>query len=397
MKYNILTTLIIALTLVADVSGQSRKELEAKRLEIIKSIDKTSKVLEKTQKEKNQNLVRLKALEDQVNQRKQLIANLQAQVAINERRLSENNSRLDSLQSKVLLLKNQYSNLVRMNYLRKMSNSKWSYLLSSANLNNLVLRWKYMHQYEDFAKRKLESIQSISGNIKANNEEIKILNEETLVLMGEAQKNIQLLKKEQSEKDALIKKLNQKEQSLKKDLAKQQKEREKLNAAIEKIIIEELAKAKENNKKDSNSSKTSETNNVGFANNKGGLAWPVSNASITSRFGTHPHPTLKQVSVSNNGIDFSTSGNADVKVVFDGEVVGSAWISGYKNMVIVRHGNYSTVYANLEEIKVKKGQSIKKGHILGKIIPEEGGKATLHFELWKDKTKQNPESWLVKK
>lgn len=377
--------------------GQGRKELESKRLEIIKNIEKTNKDLEATKKQKLANAEKLKLLEQQISQRQNLIQNLRYEVAMQDKQLAGNLQTLDSLGSKQVLLVNQYSQMLRMNYLKKMSNSKWSYLLSSKNLNNLLLRWIYINQLKEYTKRKLESIANVSSVIKTNNEQIKKIKEEKKALVAQTEENMKSLAKEQKEKDELVKKLGLKEKTLADDLKKKQKERERLNAAIEKIITDELAKAKEKAKKDSKEAKSVETNNTGFANNKGGLAWPVNNAVVTSRFGTQPHPTVKSVSISNSGIDFTIQGKGTVKSVFEGEVIGYKEIPGYKKMVIVQHGSYFTVYSKLDDVIVDKGDKVSKGTILGYTLAEENGKSQLHFELWKDKVKQDPEAWLVRK
>lgn len=377
--------------------GQSRKDLESKRLEIIKNIEKTNKSLEATKKQKLANAEKLKLLEQQISQRKKLIENLRYEAAVQDKELAGNSLRLDSLSHKHAGLKKQFSQMLRMSYLKKMSNSKWSYLLSSKNLNNFLLRWIYMHQLEEFTKRKLESITNNSSLIRAKNEEIQKILEEKKQLVAQTEENMKSLATEQKEKDELVKKLGLKERTLAEDLKKKQKEREKLNAAIEKIITEELAKAREKAKKDSKEASSLETDNAGFANNKGGLAWPVSNAVVTGRFGTQPHPTVKNVSISNSGIDFTIQGKGTVKSVFEGEVIGYKEIPGYKKMVIVQHGSYFTVYSKLDEVNVDKGDKVKKGSVLGTTYADESGKSQLHFELWKDKTKQDPEKWLVRR
>lgn len=377
--------------------SQTRKELESKRLEIIKNIEKTNKSLESTKKLKVANVEKLKLLEQQITQRQQLITTLKNEVSMQDRKLEGNMSTLDSLGNKQNTLVTQYSQMLRMSYLKKMSNSKWSYLLSSKNLINLLLRWIYLNQMKQYTKNKLESIANISTSIKSSNEEIKKLQEEKKKLVEETEKNMSFLAREQKEKDELVKKLGLKEQYLANDLKKKQKEREKLNAAIEKIITDELAKAREKAKVDSKEAKAVETNNAGFANNRGGLAWPVNNAVVSSRFGNQPHPTVKNVTISNSGIDFTIQGRGTVKSIFEGEVIGYKEIPGYKKMVIVQHGSYFTVYSKLDEVIIDKGQKVEKGSILGYTYAEVNGTSQLHFELWKDKVKQDPEKWLVRK
>ncbi|MBK9151498.1 MAG: peptidoglycan DD-metalloendopeptidase family protein [Saprospiraceae bacterium] len=388
--------IVVFLLAYSAVSSQSRKELEKQRMEIIKEIEKTSKILDNTKKNKEQNLSRLKALEEQIESRKKLLNTLQQEIAVSESSLASNLQKLDSLHQKEIALKEQYKSVLRTSYLRKVSNSSWSYLLSSDNLNRLFYRWVYLRQFENFAAAKAEEIKQLTQNIESKNESIRKIKEERQQMKQQTESNMAALTKEQSEKDALIKKLSKEEQNLNAKLAKSQKERENLNAAIEKIIIAELAKSRDAEKAAPEAKKKAEVDNSDFAKNKGNLPWPVSKGTITGQFGTHPHPTIKSLEVSNNGIDITLTGGDDVKCIFDGEVVGVTNIPGFKNMVIIRHGNYYTVYSKMDQAAVSKGQSLKRGQIIGKVIADESGKSELHFELWKDKSKLNPAAWISK-
>ncbi|MBK8625506.1 MAG: peptidoglycan DD-metalloendopeptidase family protein [Saprospiraceae bacterium] len=378
------------------VSAQSRQELEKQRLQIIKDIEKTSKALESTKKNKEKSLEQFKALERQVDSRKKLISNLKTEVNINEKLITENETKIEELKRKHEALKTQYSTILRRSYLKKVSNSKWSYLLSADNLNNLMVRWRYIHQFDQFTKQKLEEIQLITGEIKDKNIEIEKTKEKNIAVLSQTTTNIKTLELEQKEKDAIIKKLSKEEHKLQDNLKKRQQERENLNKAIEKIIIAELEKAKVKEKEDVAMVKKKEIDNSGFAKNKGALSYPVSKGKITARFGTHPHPTIKNVEISNNGVDFTLPSGDNVTCVYDGEVVGVTNIPGFKNMIIMKHGSYYTVYSKLDNVTVSKGQKIKRGQTIGNVITSEDGKAELHFELWKDKTKMNPESWFNK-
>lgn len=378
------------------VYSQSRQELEKQRLKIIKDIEKTSKQLENTKKNKEKSVEQFKALEQQVDSRKKLINNLQSEVKINEKLIVENESKIRELRHKHETLKTQYSTILRKSYLKKASNSKWSYLLSADNLNNLLVRWRYIHQFDQYTKQKLEEIQNLSGAIKEKNVEIEKTKEKNLATLNQTATNVKTLEKEQKEKDLLIKKLSKEESKLQENLKKRQLERENLNKAIEKIIIAELEKAKVKEKGDVAMVKKKEIDNSGFSKNKGALNYPVSKGKITGKFGTHPHPTIKNVEISNNGVDFTLPSGDNVTCVYDGEVVGVTNIPGFKNMVIIKHGSYYTVYSKLDDVSVSKGQKIKRGQTVGNVAISEEGKAELHFELWKDKSKLNPESWFAR-
>lgn len=386
--------LIVLLLFIGHLGqSQSRKDLEKQRLKIIKDIEKTSKELERTKQTKEKNLTQLKALEQQMDSRKKLISNLEAEVKLNEKTIASNTETIEVLKKRHNTLKDQYSTLLRSSYLKKMTNSKWSYLLSSENLNNLMLRWRYMHQFDHFTKQKVEEIKTITGEIQSKNEEIEKTKVQNLTNLDATSKNIVILEKEQKEKDQIVQKLSKEEEKLKVSLKKRERERENLNASIERVILAELSKAKEKEKGDAAVVKKKEIDNSGFSKNKGALSWPVSKGKITGKFGTHPHPTIKGIDVSNNGVDFTLPSGDKVECVYDGEVVGVTTIPGFKNMVIIKHGSYYSVYSKLDNVNVSKGQKIKRGQSIGQVTTDEDGKAELHFELWKDKAKLDPQKW----
>lgn len=389
-KYFVIILLVLMGNLVV---AQSRQELEKQRLKIIKDIEKTSKALDNNKKTQEKNITQLKALEEQVSSRKSLINNLQSEVKLNEKLITQNESKIQELRQRHAALKDQYDKILRINYLKKLSNSKWSYLLSSESLNNLLVRWRYIHQFDQFTKQKMKEIQSLTGEIQLTNETIAQDREKNLKAMEQTTTNMKTLEKEQKEKDALVKKLALEEDKLKANLKNREKEREKLNVAIEKIIIAALEKAREKEKSDEKLVKKKEVDNSGFAKNKGALSWPVSKGKITGAFGTHPHPTIKNVQISNNGIDFTLPSGDNVVCVYDGEVVGVTNIPGFKNMVIIKHGSYYTVYSKLDNVIISKGQQIKRGQTIGNVEVNEEGVAEVHFELWKDKSKMNPQPW----
>lgn len=389
-KYFVIILLVLMGNLLV---AQSRQELEKQRLKIIKDIEKTSKALDNNKKTQEKNITQLKALEEQVSSRKSLINNLQSEVKLNEKLITQNESKIQELRQRHAALKDQYDKILRINYLKKLSNSKWSYLLSSESLNNLLVRWRYIHQFDQFTKQKMKEIQSLTGEIQLTNETIAQDREKNLKAMEQTTTNMKTLEKEQKEKDALVKKLALEEDKLKANLKNREKEREKLNVAIEKIIIAALEKAREKEKSDEKLVKKKEVDNSGFAKNKGALSWPVSKGKITGAFGTHPHPTIKNVQISNNGIDFTLPSGDNVVCVYDGEVVGVTNIPGFKNMVIIKHGSYYTVYSKLDNVIISKGQQIKRGQTIGNVEVNEEGVAEVHFELWKDKSKMNPQPW----
>ncbi|MFZ1750860.1 MAG: peptidoglycan DD-metalloendopeptidase family protein [Saprospiraceae bacterium] len=398
MKRSIKSGFVLVLWIVSAtiLLGQTRQELEKQRMLLLKEIEKTSKQLENTTKTKEKSISQLKVLDEQMNSRKKLIKNLQTEVSVNDQLINNNVSKIKELRERHIKLSDQYKVILRASYLKKLSHSKWTYLLSADNLNNLLLRWRYLHQFDNYTQQKLKDIQFITGEIELKNKEIARTKENKILTLNETNKNMQSLEKEQKEKDQIVKKLSQEESKLLANLNRREKDREKLNSAIEKIIIAEMAKAKVKEKEDKTTMKAKEIDNTAFSKNQGALSWPIKSGKISGRFGTHPHPSLKGIEVSNNGVDFVLPNGDDVICIYDGEVVGVTNIQGIKNMVIIKHGNYFTVYSKLDTYTVSRGQKIKRGQKIGEVLTGEDGKAELHFELWKDKVKLDPERWFNK-
>jgi murein DD-endopeptidase MepM/ murein hydrolase activator NlpD len=133
-----------------------------------------------------------------------------------------------------------------------------------------------------------------------------------------------------------------------------------------------------------------------FAGNKGRLPWPTERGVVAATFGEHEHPVLKGIKTKNNGVDIATEKGRIARSVFDGEVTSTMTLPNYNNVVIIRHGEYLTVYSNLDQLYVKKGDKVKTKQKIGLIQTDETGKTTMHFELWQGKNLQNPEQWILK-
>jgi septal ring factor EnvC (AmiA/AmiB activator) len=245
-------------------------------------------------------------------------------------------------------------------------------------------------------------------------------------LLGNEQQEKQELSKEKKEQESTLNQLQRKEKNLKKELAKKETAKKKLDAEIRKIIEREIAREKaalkaRESKTTAAASKpkgtagttpekktspaaapelrmTPETAALSgkFEANKGKLPWPVDKGVITESFGTHPHPVLKGITTYNNGVDIATSRNASVKAIFEGEVMGVVSIPGSGEAIILKHGEYLSVYSNLASVSVSKGQKVKTGSVIGTAGESGDGAPEAHLEIWKGKTKLNPALWIAR-
>lgn len=382
--------------------AQSKDNLEKERTKINKEIDKTDKNLKQTVKEKQTTLQAKKTIDSKVSSQEKTISDISYEINKSDNRIKRNNLMIDSLNQQLSHLKKQYLKLQRYSYLRSLSNNKWVYLLSSQNINVLFLRWRYLNQYEQFTKNKKKEFIALQDRLKDSNEFMTTAMQVKSKQLAIEQKTTEELKKELQESEKTLQALSKEEEELKRELDRKKIVRQKLNEAIENIIYSQLRESREKTaaRKVSGSEKDRALNTMetelsdNFSQNKKRFPWPIASGHISSRFGTQAHPNLKGVTIENNGIDIKSKGGREVKAIFEGEVAGVTKVPGANYMVILRHGNYYTVYSNLTKVNVNKGSKVATQQNIGAISNDDNGISTIHFELWKDKNKLNPESWL---
>jgi murein DD-endopeptidase MepM/ murein hydrolase activator NlpD len=365
--------------------SQNRDELEKERLRIISKIEFTSDILKKTESDKFYTLDYLKSLQNQISNRKMIIDNLKNQIDQINNEIIEYQNEYDSLIFDKSKLINSYNNSLRLSYIQSSTKNKFLFLISSSDWENFLDRNRYLKQFSNYTKIKISEIKTKQERIGFILEKIKTNRSNLEELISKEKENLDKLNKETKKKNDILRSLRKNERKLLAVLKKQKKEREKLNRNIEDIIISSLK---------GNTGKTGSELDVTikFERSKNKLDMPVSGGYISSHFGKHKHPSIKGVYVFNNGIDIRTTPYANIKAVFDGEVAGLMHITGYNWMLLLKHGDYYTVYSKLESVDISKGDKVKKGQKLGKI----GENGQFHFEVWKKKNKLNPEKWLKK-
>jgi len=212
------------------------------------------------------------------------------------------------------------------------------------------------------------------------------------------------LSKQKKDKEETLTDLQKREKDIRADIKKKKEQAEKLRKAIEKVIDIEIKKSQSLAKSDSKSdikkiTLTPEEKELSdnFESNKGKLPWPLAEGVITESFGTHDHPDLKGVKITNNGVNIGTNKGASVRSVFNGTVVAVASVNGLDGkVIIIKHGEYLSVYSNLEESFVRTGDKIKTKQPVGKVLTDDNSNTELHFEIWKGQSMMNPESWIAK-
>ena len=400
MKYrnttqNIVRILLFAFLILSTSNAfpQSKSELEQRRRKLQEQIKLTSRLLEETKKDKTETLHSYRALESNIKTRNQLINSIQDEINNSEMQIEEKRDILKLLNNDIQLLQEDYSIILRTQYRQKLSLNKWLQFFSASSFRQAFLKWRLARQFEEYSRRKANQLVTNLNMIQQTIDEIEGLREEKEILLENETSQNSLLSSELREKNNLLIQLESDEKDLLADLAVKERERNNLNSAIEAIIREEIAKRES----EARLLETPEAEliSTNFSENRGKLPWPVVKGFISLAFGKQKHPSLKNIQITNNGIDIRSEPGAEVKAIFNGEVSGQAFIPGYNNMLVLRHGNFRTVYARLEQIYVKKGEIIEKGQIIGKLAVE-NQRSELHFEIWNEENKLNPESWLLK-
>lgn len=366
---------------------KTKAKLQKDKQQLENDIAYTNKLLSETKKNKKISLNRLIILNNKINQREDLISTINTEIQDIDGKIIGNFKETSRLTNEIKCLKEEYAKMICFAYKNRNAFTRLMFLFASTDVNQVFIRLKYLQQYTHYRRKQAERIMNASLLLNETIAQLKNIKSGKSTLLKSKETEKSLLAQEKEEKNSAVKKLQQKEKNLIKSIKQKEKEAKKLQQFIEAIIAEEIKKATETNLILSNS----------FTSNKGKLPWPTEKWIVTSTFGEHPHPVLTGIKVKNNGIDISTNSGAKVRAVFDGKVTGVISIPGANKAVIVRHGEYLTVYSNLAEVYVKTGDNVKTKQSIGLVFTDDDeSKTELHFEVWYGKVLTDPLGWLVK-
>lgn len=377
--------------------AQTKEDLEKRKGKTQEEIAYTNRLLEETQKKKQNSLNRVRILNRRIQLRNQLLQSINQEILLYTEEIGQKKNLITELESDMELVKRQYEMLVQFAFWNKNKNDRLMFILSADNFNMAYKRMKYIQQYTRHRKEQALLIRSMQNELRVEIGELEkiVLQKETLALQKAGENRT--LERERRNKDIMVTELSGQEEELKEKIAKNIKIARRLEKEIAAIITAEASKGRSKNMYDQ---LTPEEKLISdnFQGNKGKLPWPTERGVVTSRFGKHQHAVLKQVTVQNDGIDISTVQGAEARALFGGVVSKVVAILGANNTVIIRHGNFLTVYQNLVNVRVKPGDRVTVKQVLGTVFTEEESNSTmLHIEIWKELNKQNPEDWLSRK
>lgn len=404
--------LLVALALIGCclfcVQAQSVSELKKRKENALKKLEVTSNLISETSKSKTLNINQLNILNAQIKEQQKLINAINAEISGINRQMRTLRKEANSLQKQLDELKAEYAQLMYHSYFKKNKYEDLLFILSADDFAQSYRRWRYMKQYAQYCEKKGTEIKETKVALDAKLKEVEEMRLERLAALKTQKEEQSKLNKQKQQQNNLITQLKKKEKELKAELKKQQQLANRLNKQIEDKIAEETRKANLAKSKDKKKDKgktqgktyalTKEEKLVSgnFEKNKGRLPWPVEKGIVVGSFGLQPHPVLKYVSVDNKGIYIQSPKGTKARAVFDGEVTQVFSIPGSNNAVIIKHGTYRTVYANLTKVYVKAGDKVKAKENIGVVFSdfENNNNTELYFQVWKDKLLQNPELWL---
>ena len=396
---HIITTFILLLLMSLSGNCQSVESLEKKIQSIQQDIKLAEKLLKETSKDKETSINQVNLLKTQISQRESLIKTYQAQIEAINKNIKSNKNEIAILEKDLEIYRKEYANLIVINYRNRGKANNLLFIFSSDDFNQAIKRMRYIKELNGLLKDKIEEIDStqIKINIQLEKNEKNKKDKET-ILANEKKERAALLK----ERDKLnndIAALKKKEKQIQKDISVKDKQTKELQKQIEKVIAEEIRKAKEREEtaKKNNTKSVDYNLSANFEQNKGKLPYPVEQGIITGKYGTTQHPTQKKVTTNNKGVDITTTKGSKVRSVFDGEVCVVTTQGGH-GVILIRHGFYFTLYANLEKVYVKVGDKVSTGKEIGLVHTDANdGKTILHFEIWQEnRTTVNPALWIRK-
>ncbi|MEM9836025.1 MAG: peptidoglycan DD-metalloendopeptidase family protein [Bacteroidota bacterium] len=384
--------LLIFLLMGLSLAAQSAAELKRKRQRLITSLQQTTQQLDATKAQRSAAMNRLHLLEQQIVQRRELMATLDQEIALTDSRIATNQDVIHSLNLDLDRMRQEYAETLRSAYRNQRTSGWLAFVFSASNFNDAFRRIQYIRQYQDYRRRQGRLIHETQAAISLKTTDLAEQKSEKERLLLAAQEQGNELEKALASQTTLVDDLTGTEKRLLVKIQQQQREQRALDKSIEAAIVAEI-KARNARKATTAAGTTNDATvaaGTSFANNRGRLPWPAQ-GDITKGFGSQPHPDVPSVTIYNGGIDLEAGSNARVQCVFEGEVISSRLIPGYRNTIMIRHGDFYTVYSNLDRVIVQVGESIELGATIG-FTSANGD--PLHFEIWQGKNRQDPEKWL---
>ncbi|HLW20918.1 MAG TPA: peptidoglycan DD-metalloendopeptidase family protein [Cyclobacteriaceae bacterium] len=388
---------------------KSRAQLEKEKADVQKRLSEFDKILKQTSARKKNSLGELQLVSKQLETRVSYINTLNREVTLIDNEIKETESKIVSLENDLKNLKEEYGNMIYVSYKLNSGVTIMTFIFSSSTFKQFYMRLRYLKQYSDARKKQVAEIERVNLALEDQRALLEDRREEKHLVLQQEQLQKQQLDQLKNEQQGIIQTLSQKEEELKKEIAATKKQQEQLNKLITMVIEEEIRLAEADAKKSNTKTTTTAPGSKipltpegaalssSFAGNKGRIPWPVASGFISRKYGTHAHPTLRGITETNDGVDIQTNSDETVRSVFSGTVTKITTVPGMGGTVIIRHGEYYTMYSRLKTITVKSGQQVNSITPIGTVYTNKDGIAEVHFQTWKGLEVMDPSVWLSRK
>jgi septal ring factor EnvC (AmiA/AmiB activator) len=415
MQKRLFILLLVCLTSLA-WSQQTQEELEQKKAKIQEEIREKELMLQEVRGKEKSVVKLLQIQKEKIGLKEKLIHTTSKQTKLLSDDIYINQLQINKFKRDLVVLKEDYSAMIVKSYKSRSQQSRAMFLLSSENFAQAYKRLQYMKQYSSYRKMQGDEIKDKTIKLSEHIAKLSGQKTEKQKLLAEQEQQRQDLEKEKQEQEKIANSLKKDKKQIAADIKKKQQESKKIDAQIQKMIRDAIAeanrktaaaKAKANPKTTTvaETKKIEESTKIvltpegqiisnNFKANKGRLPWPVEKGAITSGYGDQPHPVYNSLIVHNNGIDITTESGASARAVFGGEVTQIQKISPIKTAVIIKHGDFFTVYQNLSSVNVTVGDKVTAKQTLGKIRTDVEGKTILRFMISQNVTYTNPSQWI---
>ena len=400
-KYSLLfLALIFSVNLLAQTS---RKALEARRIQLQKDKIYINALLSNTKRAEKNLLIELIDLNKKISTSEQLIRAIDREAKEFGNEIYRNQLEINRNRRDLVVLKKDYAAMIYKSYKSKSQNSRIMFLLSSENFFQAYKRFQYMKQYTSFRKMQGEDIQQKTIELQNLTDSLKVKKKQKEALLNDKKGEQTQIEKEKKQQQIVLNKVKQKENKYEKQIKSFLKEETLIDAKIDKIIRDAIAasnkKSKGGKSVTGTFTLTAEAKELAaqFTSNKGKLPWPVEKGYVSLYYGKQRHPIVRTTTIQSNGVRITTSKGSKARAVFNGTVLAVQVMSGNKKAVLIQHGNYISVYKNLENVNVSTGEKLKTKEVIGTIFTDKvTGKTILGFVLSKNTTTENPASWIYK-
>lgn len=444
----LLVMLCASLTLTAQTNKKIKK-LQSERTTLERQISESEKLLKTTKKDVASQLNNLMVISSQITKQQNYVQSVHNEVSALQGDITELQKQLTALEKDLADCKQKYRRAVTQLNRNRLGQSKWKFILSANSFRQMSRRMRYITEYSKYQRAQGDIIRQKEDTIKAKRAELLATKQEKNALLQEGKEQQARLEQQKQDRQKVVNSLNAKQKQLQNTIAQNKKRQKQLDARIDKLIQEEIAAAERRrkeaearrraeaerkrkeeerraaaaNKKAAAGKKPSASNkktstkptkpaertatprfyeednadravNGSFQANKGRLPMPITGSYfISAHYGQYNVEGLRGVQLDNKGINITGQPGAQARSVFAGEVTAIFSLGGMQN-VIVRHGSYMSVYCNLANCAVKRGQKVSARQLLGRVATDASGNCTLHFQLRREREKLNPEPWL---